>query len=447
MRLAAAVLILVLLASACTQPQATDPPPTAPATATATPSPTATPSATLEPTSTPASAPTASAAFTPTPGSGPDDATASPLSIYDLVLDRVSEIRGLQPVEPINPQFMSREMLAIEIADDLEEDLDELLKVQEVLRLLELIPADADLKELLLELYSEQVVGFYDSEEEELFLIGEPREELSAQTEIVLAHEFVHALQQQTYDINSMLESVEDNADAASAVRALVEGDAVAVEFQYLTEHVTREQLQEYLNSGDAATSAFDSTPYFLQQDLLFPYVEGLTMVLTLRSRLSWDGVDDAYSRPPASTEQVLHPDKYLSAEAPVVVELPDTAAALGEGWEEVYCNVMGEFFLLTYMETRLGQGIAAPIAQGWGGDRYALLSGPDGQYALASLIVWDTAEDAREFHDAMVESESIAENGFLGLEGERVLWIVSPSRQLTDALLETWPEFRAGVG
>ena len=126
-----------------------------------------------------------------------------------MVLGRVSAIRGLYPTEPIIPQFKTRQDLAVYLAENLEEEFDEVLKTQEVLRLLELIPADADLTELLLELYSEQVAGFYDSGEEELFLIGEQQEELSVQEEITLAHEFVHALQQQLYDIDSLLEGCE----------------------------------------------------------------------------------------------------------------------------------------------------------------------------------------------------------------------------------------------
>ena len=295
MRLAAAFLVLVLLSAACTGQQPTELPTTAPATATATPSPSSTPSATIQPTATVtlAPAPTATEAIPPTATSGPDTVPTPSATVYDEVLGRVSEIRGLNPTEPVVPQFMTRETLAAELADDLKEDLEELLKVQEVLRLLELIPRDADLTELLLDLYSEQVAGFYDSEEEELFLIGEPQEELAVQDELTLAHEFVHALQQQTYDINSMLESVEDNADAASAMIALVEGDAVAVQYQYVNEHISRERMQESLGSGEGGSSVFDSSPYFLQQDLLFPYVEGLTMVLTLRASLAWDGVDD----------------------------------------------------------------------------------------------------------------------------------------------------------
>ena len=443
MRPTSALLALALLVSACTQERPTEIPSLPPATSTAAIAPSPTATATLHPTATataaPTPTPTATSAIAPTRTGG----AAAPATVYDMVLGRVSAIRGLYPTEPIIPQFKTREELAVYLADNLEEEFDEVLRTQEVLRLLELIPADADLTELLLELYSEQVAGFYDSGEEELFLIGEQQEELSVQEEITLAHEFVHALQQQLYDIDSLLEGAKDNADAASALVALVEGDAVAVEFEYVNRHFTTGQLQAFLSSNAGASSVFDSTPYFLQQDLLFPYVEGLSMVFALRTRLKWDAVDDAYSNLPASTEQVLHPEKYVSGEAPIVVELPDAAAALGEEWEKVHGNVMGEFFLRTYLETRIGQGTAAEVAAGWGGDRYALLSGPQEEYALASLIVWDTAADAREFFDAMVDSESIAANGFMGLEDERVLWIVSPSEQVTEDLLTLWPDFR----
>ena len=448
MRLAAGLLVIALLTAACTPEQATEPLSTAPASATATTALSPTPSATIQPTvavsatATLAPTPTATVAIPPTATIRPDTDAAPSVTVYEEVLRRVSDIRGLHPTEPINPQFKTRDELAAFLEEDLEEDLDELLKIQEVLRLLELIPANADLTELLLELYTEQVAGFYDSGEEELFLIGEQQDELSVQEEVTLAHEFVHALQQQHYDIDSMLEIAEDNSDAASAVIALVEGDAVSLELQYASQYITRERIQEFLSSAEAGSSVFDSTPYFLQQDLLFPYVEGLTMVLTLRGRQAWDAVNDAYSRPPVSTEQVLHPEKYIAGEAPEIVELRDSLAALGQGWKKVYSNVMGEFFLRTYLETRLGQGTANPIAAGWGGDRYALYSGPDGEFALVSLIVWDTPGDAREFYDAMVSSQSVAPESFLGLEGDRILWIVSPSRQVTHALLSIWPRF-----
>jgi hypothetical protein len=43
--------------------------------------------------------------------------------------------------------------------------------------------------------------------------------------------------------------------------------------------------------------------------------------------------------------------------------------------------------------------------AAGWGGDRYALIDGPNGAYALVVLTTWDTPADATEFSTAATEA------------------------------------------
>ena len=340
---------------------------------------------------------------------------------------------------------MTREELAASLVEELDEDIEDILKAQYVYKILGLIPQNADLRQLLLDLYSEQIAGYYDSETEELYLVIETsEEELGPLDEITLAHEFTHAIQQQHFDIQAMLEAVEDNSDASSALVALVEGDASAAQFRYMFTSFTREQQMEALvGSGDVDTSALDSTPYILQQSLAFPYVQGLAFVSALFSAPSdWDAINEAYSDPPASTEQVLHPEKYIERDAPVPVFLPEIAAALGEGWENVYSDVMGEFLLKTYLETRTTTITAADAAAGWGGDRFALLRGPGGENALVALLVWDTRKDAREFLDAMTASDSVPSDGFLGLKDNRMLWVLSPSEQLTEQIRSQWPEF-----
>ena len=354
-------------------------------------------------------------------------------------------MRGLGPTKEVVPLFMTREELSDSLVEELDEDIEDILKAQDVYKILGLIPQNADLRQLLLDLYTEQVAGFYDSETEELYLIvGADEEGLSPLDEITLAHEFTHAIQQQRFDIQAMLESVEDNSDASSALVALVEGDASAAQFRYVFTNFTREQQMEALvGSGDVDTSALDSTPYILQQSLAFPYVQGLAFVSALFSAPSdWDAVNEAYSDPPTSTEQVLHPEKYIERDGPVPVSLPDVAAALGEGWENVYSDVMGEFLLKTYLETRTTTITAADAAAGWGGDRFALLRGPEGENALVALLVWDTGQDAKEFLDAMAASDSVPSDGFLGLKDNRMLWVLSPSEQLTDRVRALWPEF-----
>ena len=200
--------------------------------------------------------------------------------------------------------------------------------------------------------------------------------------------------------------------------------------------------MEAMLESGNVDTSELDSTPYVLRQSLAFPYVEGLAFVTTLLSSSGWDAVNAAYGDPPSSTEQVLHPEKYVAGEAPKPVDLPDVATGLGEGWEDVYSDVMGEFFLKTYLETRTSHGTAAYAAAGWGGDGFTLLRGPDDEYTLVSLLVWDTRQDAREFFDAMAASDSISSKGFLGFMDNRMLWVISPSEEVTEQIRALWPEF-----
>ena len=449
MRIIPLILALTLLVAACSQDApdptlqpAPSPTPTAPPAATAVlDDPTPAPADEPSPPSTPA---LATQAPSPTPEPGPP---VDPQAVYSRVLADLARLRGLPPTEAVTPQFLTRDELQARLLENLEENAEDILHAEILYKMLGLISQDADLHQLFLDLYTDQVAGFYDSEAEELFLIsGSQDDGLSALDEITLAHEFTHALQQQHFDIDSMLEAVEDDSDAGAALRALVEGDASVAQYRYMFSHLDRDRQAEALaGSADVDSSSFDSTPYILRQSLVFPYDQGLTFVTALIAQGSgWDNVNDAFDNPPVSTEQVLHPGKYASGETPVAVSLPDVADALGEGWEDIYSDVMGEFFLRTYLETRTAEQTAAEAASGWGGDRFALLRGPgpDDEYALVSLMEWDTAQDAIEFLDAMTLSGSVSDEDFLGSRGTRVLWVLSDSEQTTERVRALWTGF-----
>ena len=415
------LLTLLFLLVACTQSQPTT-----------TSAPTALPTAT--PTSTPPRMPTATAA---SPASTPTTTKATPSAlapIFDQILTRVVEIRGLDPLNTIVPKFMTREQFTDTLIEDLEESREDIQNSQELLKIMGLISQDADLYELLLSLYAEQVVGFYDTETEELYVI-KGIAELTPLDELTLAHEYTHALQQQHFDIHTLSESLEDDSEAGAALGALIEGDATIVQVEYMFTYLSSQERQEVLNSsGDSPI--FDASPYVLRQSLLFPYNQGATLVNALLLSGQWQGINNAYGNPPVSTEQVMHPEKYLEGEVPVTISLPDVAAALGQGWEMVYEDVMGEFFLRTYLETRTGADLAARAAAGWGGDRFNLMAGPQGEQVLVVLLAWDSERDAREF------SNSVSDEGFLGINGDRVLWVFSPSPAITDEIVSLFPEF-----
>jgi hypothetical protein len=170
-----------------------------------------------------------------------------------------------------------------------------------------------------------------------------------------------------------------------------------------LSQAETFQMLGESLNPE--STKILTDMPAVLRESLLFPYTSGLQFVQGLQATGGWTAVDDAFARPPASTEQVLHPDKYVANEAPLAVRLPkDLAARLGAGWKVGLEDTLGEFSLKVWLANAgggKGAATSAPASAGWGGDRVALLDGPDGATAVAISTTWDTPADAAEFATA----------------------------------------------
>jgi hypothetical protein len=165
---------------------------------------------------------------------------------------------------------------------------------------------------------------------------------------------------------------------------------------------------------GGVLGSAFQGTgglPPFITAQLVFPYQRGLAFVqrLVQVGGGKWTLVDAAHrSHPPVSTEQILHPDKYLRFEQPERVQL-DLGKVLGAGWTRSVAGVIGEWETGELLAA--GGGGAAVAAAGWGGDRYELWqrSADDGcgppcpeRDALVVRWRWDTPKDLREFETAL---------------------------------------------
>ena len=317
----------------------------------------------------------------------------------------VSELRALEQWD-VPATLLTREMLEKELELEFakeypveESDLDQL-----EWELLGILRPGQDIVELQKSLLTEQIIGFYDTETEEMFVIGD---DSTPHPLIVwtLAHEYVHALQDKAFDLDAIEESIgETNLDMLLAFRALVEGDASIAGAQYALASLSQEEMAELAASADSPGDAFDSVPRALRELLLFPYDAGLQYVLSLIERGAWSVVDDAYARLPLSTEQVIHPQKYQENEEPLEVDLPDVTPALSPGWEEVRRNVTGEFFIGVLLEYGIDAPAARQAAAGWGGDAYALYRNESGQGLIAMKFRWDTSEDLDEFWTALVD-------------------------------------------
>ena len=364
-----------------------------------------------------------------------------------LVLNEIAEtmeqVRGLELLDEVDRNFMTRSELQIFLMDRLEEeDLEEILVSQEVLSILGLIPQDTDLYQLYLDLFTEQIAGLYDQDTEKLYIVVEEGT-FGPDDKTTLAHEYVHALQQQHFDLRSLTEAVEDNSEAAAALTALVEGDAYLQTDRYRFNFLSTEELDLLFETGPDDSPVFDAAPYVIQKSLSYDFEVGVDFAVALVNSGGLDAIDDAFSDLPVSTEQVLHPEKYFSHEEPISVILPDVAGALGTGWSEVRTDFFGEFSLRTYLETAIDKGAAAQAAAGWGGDRLALLKGPQDQRVFVSLIAWDSRQDAQEFYDvALAPLSEIPDEPFVGIQGNEVLLVIASSSDLVDRVRQQFAGF-----
>jgi hypothetical protein len=154
-------------------------------------------------------------------------------------------------------------------------------------------------------------------------------------------------------------------------------------------------------------TSELDNAPPFISGTLLFPYDQGATFVTALYEEGGWELVNEAYTNVPQSTEQILHPEKYLGGEAPIEVTVNDPIPALGENWEILEVNTFGEYIVQLFLDSgEVRPSDATDAAKGWGGDQY-VVAGTDDETALVWSTEWDTEADAQEFFHILSTHET----------------------------------------
>ncbi len=220
-----------------------------------------------------------------------EDAPATEESILEtiqVIEERVSELRGLETLKPVTKAFLTTDELRQRVIEDLSDYTEKDARDDVLLYVaFGLVEQDVDLYNLLVDLQTEQVAGFYDADTEEIYLV-EGGQGLGAMEQSVLSHEYTHALQDQHFDLEALgftdeEEEKEEDGEQNFATRCLVEGDAVLLQQQYLFNHFEVEDLQEMLEQiEEVDSSVLDSAPVIVQQSLMFPYEAGLTFVTSL---------------------------------------------------------------------------------------------------------------------------------------------------------------------
>jgi len=274
------------------------------------------------------------------------------------------------------------------------------------------------------------VLGFYSPREDEIVVVSES-ETPTLNTEFTLAHELVHALQDQKFDLTEYRAPTRDAANGQSGV---TEGEANFVQSRYEDRCEAEWDCLNVSTDGSGAPGDLHLGVYFVS---LFPYTDGPGFVESRYEQGGWTAVDELYANVPASSEQIIYPDRYGTDE-PVEVGLEDTNSG---GWERLRPDAprpngvrpdygtlgqsaLSSMFAYTlyddYNESRvvgprewlnvdadgevnssdpLNYGL--PVTEGWDGDRLHVYANPDAgpnETAYVWRIVWDDASEAEEF-------------------------------------------------
>ena len=404
---ALAALLIALLVAACgttsptpsPSPASTDGPPAA-ATPTASAGETAAPSASAEAACDPAAVAQASPE-TAAPDTGDPNA-----ALYTEIEGQVSQLRGLTATKPVERGVFDTAGLCAYISQSFVKDNPEGLvaNTQDLYRALLLMPLDADLRALYIELLTSQVAGLYDNETKKMYVVTSTGD-IGPTEQITYAHEFTHALQDQRFTLKDVVGDAKDQGDRTLARTTLVEGDATLLMTVWAQQNLTPQELGGLAGATDPASEAvLAKMPAILRETLIFPYTTGLQLTLgAFQQAGGFGGVDELYANPPDTTEQVMHADKLAAREPAVAVAFPDDfPGSLGTGWTTALEDTFGEYQLQVLLSDAADAQGAAEAAAGWGGDRVAWVTGPDGANAAVLDTRWDSDAEAAEFAAAL---------------------------------------------
>ena len=411
--------------------------------------------------------------------SGPDRPPTSDLLAQASAIEgKVAQLRGLPLRAPLKKGVRDRDQLRATLLQKIAEEYsdEQLADEGKVYKQLDLLDEKDDYKAIIVDLLTDQIAGFYDQDIDTLFIMqGLP----AAMQRPTMAHEIFHGIQDQHFDLNSLIDPLRstEHGDFALARSALIEGDATVLMMDFLLHEegdlpsgtitsvaqmftpsslgaLNLERLMG-LQLGEAAQSPI---PPFLQESLVFPYTAGLAFIISAYHQgRSWETINALYDveRAPVSTEQIMHPERYFAGDEPVWIEFEGVERALGTGWRTMYKNVAGEFQIRLYLRQHLSRPKrGAPLidvdvdraAEGWDGDRVIALEHVDGRRVLVQLSVWDSTPDALEYYDALRASitrrhhdHALRELTSEGKHGRAVCAALTDERGAGSVYIEQW--------
>jgi hypothetical protein len=328
----------------------------------------------------------------PTASVPPDPASVGDARERRLIakmLKQVEAARGFASRRAVPGKVLERGALIARVKDHVAQEVPpEAIRNEGLsLQLFGFVPLQFDYQAAEYKLLEDQLAGYYEPADGTMYMADDlPEDEAKA----TLAHELVHALQDQRWDLGTRSKYRPGDGDRSEAVSALAEGDATSAMFDVMIaepapgvlssgrsavdmpDEVFVAQIREGIASGPGADS-----PHVMRTSLAAPYVYGTLFIHALRRQGGWAAVNRAWDNPPTTTEQIMHVAKWVAHEVPLAVTAP-TFAALGTGWKVSDEDSEGELGTRLGYEEWMSEDDAAHASEGWGGDREVLVVNGD---------------------------------------------------------------------
>lgn len=306
--------------------------------------------------------------------------------LISRMLHRVEVARTLEAKKAVPGVLLERPALIARVKEHVSRELPpEAIRNEGLaLQLFGFVPTEFNYEAAEYRLLEDQLAGYYEPADGTMYMASDLGEE---EADATLAHELVHALQDQRWDLQRRSQYRAGEGDRSEAVSALAEGDATSAMFDIMIERsapgrgrtaldlpdeVFTQQIREGMDQGPGANA-----PRVMRSSLAAPYIYGTLFVHALRRRGGWAAVDRAWDDGPTTSEQIMHPEKWMAHEPPVTVGAP-TFATLGDGWRIADEDSEGELGTRIAFEEWMDAKTAADTSAGWGGDRGVLIERGD---------------------------------------------------------------------
>jgi hypothetical protein len=326
------------------------------------------------------------------------------------IAKELTQISGMTLHHPVPCDFISKE----KINEFLKKRVKEAAKPEEIraeeltLEKFGLVPAGFDLAGSTVDLLTEQAAAFYDYDRKKLFIT----ETTSADSqEPVLAHELSHALADQNYNLAKFIRQGKKSDDGGTARLAVMEGQATWLMSEYLarkngqTLKDSPSLVAMMSNMSENAAGqypVFDNSPLYERATLLFPYTKGMLFQNGVFQRDGEGGFGEVFRKPPLSTQQILHPDKYFTGVEPTNPALPDVKL---RGYKGLVGGSLGELEHGILLEQYLGKERAATLTPHWRGCNFELRENKKAdRVVLLYAAEWESAESAQQYFAAYRE-------------------------------------------